>query len=64
MSRPVVVLDVDGVLALDPDAIPGSHAAVRKLGYRAHEFDGRGPDGSPARGTVWLKPEHGAWLRS
>lgn len=63
MSCPVVVLDVDGVLAADPDALPGSHAAVRELGYRAHEFDGLGPDGSPARGTVWLNPEHGVWLR-
>ena len=63
MSSPVVVLDVDGVLAVDPHALPGGPAAVRELGYRAHEFDGLGPDGSPARGTVWLNPEHGTWLR-
>lgn len=33
------------------------------LGYRAYEFDGLGPDGIPAGGTVWLNPEHGDWLR-
>jgi hypothetical protein len=33
------------------------------LGYRSYEFDGLGPDGRPAAGTVWLNPEHGVWLR-
>ena len=61
MNRPVVV--VDGGLAVAPDTTPEYRAAVRELGYRAHEFDGLGPDGSPTRGMVWLKPEHGGWLR-
>ncbi|HEX8870514.1 MAG TPA: hypothetical protein VF821_32915, partial [Lentzea sp.] len=59
----VVVVDVDGVLAVAPGAMPEDRAVVRELGYQAHEFDGSGPDGSPARGMVWLKPEHGVWLR-
>lgn len=63
MSCPVVVVDVDGVLVVAPDALPGGLAAVRDLGYQAHEFDGLGPDGSRARGTVCLNTEHGAWLR-
>jgi len=62
MRCPVVVLDVDGVLAADPHALPGGYAAVRALGYRAHEFDGLGPDGSHARHGV-AQPGTGVWLR-
>lgn len=58
---PVVAVDVDGVLAIDP-ALVGSEEAVRDLGYRPHLFDGPGPDGEPARGTVWLNSGHGPWL--
>ncbi len=48
---PVVAVDVDGVLALDP-ALVGCEQAVRDLGYRPHVFDGPGPDGEPARHGV------------
>lgn len=63
MSRPGIALDVDGVLAADPDWITGRDEALRELGYQVHEFDGLGPNGTPARGAVWLNPEHGVWLR-
>lgn len=61
MSGAVVAVDDDGVLAVDPrDA--GGVDAVQALGYRPHHFDGTGPDGVAASGTVWLNAEHGAWL--
>ncbi|QWF85793.1 hypothetical protein [Amycolatopsis sp. CA-230715] len=62
MSGAVVVLDVDGVLATDP-ALAGGAQALVELGYVSHEFDGLGPDGRPATGTVWLNLDHGSWLR-
>lgn len=62
MRSPVVALDVDGVLAPDPDWISGGGTALTELGYQSHEFDGLGPDDTPAQGTVWLNPEHGLWL--
>lgn len=61
MRGAVVALDVDGVLAVDP-ALAGGRQALSDLGYRPDEFDGLGPDGRPAAGTVWLNPEHGVWL--
>jgi hypothetical protein len=51
-ARPLVYVDVDGVL--QPDR-PGP-------GYQPHRYNGPGPDGSPVTGTVWLHPQHGAWL--
>jgi hypothetical protein len=62
MRGAVVTIDVDGVLATDP-ALAGGEQVLSGLGYRSHEFDGLGPDGRPAAGTVWLNPEHGQWLR-
>lgn len=62
-GRPVVALDVDGVLAPDPARIVGHTEALAALGYRKHAFDDHGPDGMPASGVVWLHPEHGPWLR-
>lgn len=63
MRGAVVAVDVDGVLPTDPAWAGGVHA-LSKLGYRSYEFDGLGPDGRPAAGTVWLNPEHGQWLRA
>ena len=54
--RPVVAVDVDGVLN------PDNPSDAEPLGYRPHRYDGPGPDGRPATGTVWLHPDHGAWL--
>lgn len=56
-ARPVVAIDVDGVL--NPDHPP----AARRLGYQPHHYDGPGPDGQHTHGEVWLHPDHGAWLR-
>ncbi|WP_216917163.1 HAD domain-containing protein [Nocardia noduli] len=50
--RPVLALDVDGVLSL-----PGPRPGVVE-----HRFEGIGPDGRAAAGAVWLDPAHGAWL--
>lgn len=56
-GTPIVAVDVDGVLnPADP------HLAAR-LGYRPHRYDGPDPSGRPVTGTVWLQPDHGAWLR-
>lgn len=62
MRGAVVAVDVDGVLAGDP-SLAGDPRALTDLGYRPYEFDGPGPDGRPAAGTVWLNAEHGVWLR-
>lgn len=62
MRGGVVAVDVDGVLAVDP-VLAGGVQALSELGYRSFEFDGLGPDGRPAAGTVWLNPDHGVWLR-
>ncbi|WP_157124633.1 hypothetical protein [Nocardia pseudovaccinii] len=51
-GRPLLVMDVDGVLA------PSSVGE----GFRAHMYNGPGPDGSLVSGTVLLNAEHGAWL--
>lgn len=56
-GRPVIAVDVDGVLT------PHDVRRAEDLGYRPHRYDGPAPDGSPATGTVWLQPDHGAWLR-
>lgn len=58
----LILLDVDGVLALDPAVVVGGREAVESIGYRPHQFDGTGPDGTRATGTVWLNPAHGVWL--
>jgi len=58
--RPLVFIDVDGVL--NPDAERCHPATVHAAGYRPHRFDGTGPHGRHATGTVWLNPTHGAWL--
>jgi len=63
MTRPVVALDVDGVLAADPDWISAGAPALHALGYRPHGYDGPGPDGLAAHATVWLNAEHEVWLR-
>jgi hypothetical protein len=63
MARPILALDVDGVLAADPHFITGGVQALAALGYEPHHYDGLGPDGAPASGTVWLNAEHGIWLR-
>lgn len=51
-ARPVLAIDVDGVL--NPDHQPG---------YHRHHYDGPGPTGQHISGEVWLHPDHGAWLR-
>jgi hypothetical protein len=56
-GRPVIAVDVDGVL--NPHQ-PGRAVA---LGYQPQHYDGPGPGGQPATGTVWLHPDHGIWLR-
>lgn len=56
-ARPVVAIDVDGVL--NPDHPP----TAQQLGYRPHRYDGPGPAGHHVHGDVWLYPDHGAWLR-
>lgn len=55
-ARPVVAVDVDGVLT--PDHPP----TARELGYHRHHYDGPGPDGNHVSGEVWLHPDHGLWL--
>src|SRR5690606_30817556 len=54
-SGPLVYVDVDGVL--NPDG-----SRQQQLGFQPHRFDTTGPHGQPARGTVWLHPQHGTWL--
>ena len=56
-ARPVVAIDVDGVL--NPDHPP----TARRLGYRPHHYHGPGPAGRHVSGVLWLHPDHGAWLR-
>lgn len=56
-GTPIVAVDVDGVL--NPD---DPHLAAR-LGSQPHRYDGPDPSGRPVTGTVWLHPDHGAWLR-
>ncbi|GIG86944.1 HAD domain-containing protein [Plantactinospora endophytica] len=56
-ARPVVAIDVDGVL--NPDHPP----TARELGYRPHRYDGPNPAGQHVSGLVWLHPDHGAWLK-
>lgn len=60
--RAVVAVDVDGVIAVDPESADGVEELAGK-GYERHEFDRPGSDGQPVRGSVWLRAEHGAWLR-
>ncbi|MEU7923226.1 HAD domain-containing protein [Micromonospora zamorensis] len=55
--RPVVAVDVDGVL--NPDHPP----TARQLGYQRHHYDGPSPTGQHVSGEVWLHPDHSAWLR-
>ncbi|MFI9643551.1 HAD domain-containing protein [Micromonospora sp. NPDC051925] len=55
-ARPVVAIDVDGVL--NPDHPP----TARHLGYQRHHYDGPDPTGRHIRGEVWLHPDHGLWL--
>src|SRR4051812_4550147 len=62
MRNAVVAVDVDGVLAPDPDWADGEQG-LSAAGYQPYRFGGLGPDGTPAAGTVWLNPEHGDWLR-
>lgn len=50
---PVIIWDVDDVLS---PAEPGA-------GHVPFTYDGPGPDGSPATGTVYLAPAHGEWIR-
>ncbi|MEV0133670.1 HAD domain-containing protein [Dactylosporangium sp. NPDC050688] len=54
--RPVVAVDVDGVLN------PDDPADAASLGYQPHHYTGPGPDGQHTEGTVWLHPVHGTWL--
>jgi hypothetical protein len=56
-GRSVIAVDVDGVLN------PHQPDRAAALGYQPHDYDGPGPDGQPTSGTVWLRPEHGPWLR-
>lgn len=63
MTRPILALDVDGVLAADPQRITGGASALSALGYEPHRYDGPGPGSAPASGTVWLRTSHGVWLR-
>lgn len=49
---PIVLWDVNGVL--QPDEPTSSHVA--------HVYNGPGPDGKQASGTVYLNPEHGRWI--
>ncbi|WP_431895527.1 HAD domain-containing protein [Micromonospora haikouensis] len=55
-ARPVVAIDVDGVL--NPDHPP----TARHLGYHRHHYDGPDPTGRHISGEVWLHPDHGLWL--
>ncbi|MEV6932232.1 HAD domain-containing protein [Dactylosporangium sp. NPDC051485] len=55
-GRPVVAVDVDGVLN------PDDPAAAEQLGYRPRHYAGPDPTGNPITGTVWLHPKHGTWL--
>ncbi|WBB78580.1 HAD domain-containing protein [Micromonospora sp. WMMD882] len=55
-ARPVVAIDVDGVL--NPDHPP----TARHLGYQRHHYDGPDPTGQHVSGEVWLHPDHGLWL--
>jgi hypothetical protein len=54
---PVVAIDVDDVL--NPDHPP----TARRLGYHPHQYDGPDPAGQLVSGEVWLRPDHGTWLR-
>ncbi|MGI5214846.1 HAD domain-containing protein [Plantactinospora sp. CA-290183] len=56
-SRPVVAIDVDGVLN------PDRPSTARALGYLPHHYDGPSPTGAQVTGVIWLHPQHGAWLR-
>jgi hypothetical protein len=56
-GRPVIAVDVDGVLN------PHQPSRAAALGYEPHDYDGPGPGGQPASGMVWLHPDHGPWLR-
>lgn len=56
VPRPVVAVDVDGVLN------PDDPTAAATLGYQPHHYTGPGPDGQHAEGTVLLHPDHGLWL--
>lgn len=58
-TRPLVLVDVDGVL--NPDARLDSHHLI-EAGYAIHEYDGPGPDDARVQGKVWLNPAHGQWL--
>ncbi|MBN6034083.1 HAD domain-containing protein [Amycolatopsis sp. 195334CR] len=57
-SRPLIAVDVDGVLApdLDERAVPA--------GYRPHRYRGPNSIGDPMEAQVYLNPEHGRWLRA
>ncbi|MBM0274006.1 hypothetical protein JM949_00275 [Micromonospora sp. STR1s_6] len=56
-ARPVVAIDVDGVLN------PDDPRTARQLGYHPHRYDGPAPSGQHVSGEVWLHPDHGTWLR-
>ncbi|MEU6022591.1 HAD domain-containing protein [Micromonospora sp. NPDC047134] len=56
-ARPVVAIDVDGVL--NPDHPP----TARRLGYHPHHYHGPDPHGRQVSGVLWLHPDHGTWLR-
>lgn len=60
----IVALDVDGVLAPDPDAVRGGTEALAGRGYESHQYEGPGPDGQHATVTVWLNHRHGVWLKA
>lgn len=49
-ANAVIAVDVDGVLVADPRRT-NRELALRAAGYEPHEFDGLGPDDTPASGV-------------